>query len=60
MADSLKLDVVAEGVKSEDQIAVLRKLGCSRFQGYHLSPPLPADQVLSWLRVRGQASGVRF
>lgn len=54
LADSLGLEVVAEGVENEAQIALLRKLGCTRFQGYHVSRPLPADQVLSWLQVRGQ------
>lgn len=60
LAESLGLEVVAEGVESEAQIALLRKLGCTRFQGYHVSRPLPADQLLSWLRGKGRGLGCGF
>lgn len=44
MAHSLKLQVVAEGVENEDQLAFLRKHGCDIIQGYLISPPLPAQK----------------
>jgi diguanylate cyclase (GGDEF)-like protein/PAS domain S-box-containing protein len=44
MARKLKLDVVAEGVETEDQLAVLRELGCDRYQGYLFSAALPAAE----------------
>ncbi len=55
LADSLNLEVVAEGVESESQIVLLRELGCTRFQGYAISRPLPADQLLAWLQERRPA-----
>lgn len=40
--------VVAEGVESEDHCVALKKLGCDLVQGYFISKPMPADQVLAW------------
>jgi EAL domain-containing protein (putative c-di-GMP-specific phosphodiesterase class I) len=50
MAKSLKLDVVAEGVQTGAQAAMLRKLGCQIMQGYLFSRPVPADQFTQLLR----------
>jgi EAL domain-containing protein (putative c-di-GMP-specific phosphodiesterase class I) len=41
MAGTLGLDVVAEGVETEEQLRRLRELGCDRAQGYLLARPLP-------------------
>ncbi len=40
----LGMTVVAEGVETESQLALLRSYGCDMFQGYYLSPPLPEDK----------------
>ncbi len=40
LAHNLRLDVVAEGIESEDQLAVLREMGCQYGQGYHVSRPI--------------------
>jgi EAL domain-containing protein (putative c-di-GMP-specific phosphodiesterase class I) len=45
MAHSLNLKVVAEGVETEDQLKLLRKLGCDQIQGYVYSRPLSADNA---------------
>lgn len=37
----LDLQVVAEGVETEEQLAALRKQGCSQAQGYFISRPMP-------------------
>jgi EAL domain-containing protein (putative c-di-GMP-specific phosphodiesterase class I) len=55
MAQSLKLDVVAEGVETQQQVDFLRARGCHAAQGYFFSKPLAADQAGAWL-VRRLAS----
>ncbi|TPV94624.1 MAG: EAL domain-containing protein [Myxococcales bacterium FL481] len=42
LAHSLDLDVTAEGVENEEQLAVLQVLGCQHVQGFLFSPPVPA------------------
>ncbi len=42
---SLKLKVVAEGVETEQQLNLLRELGCDEIQGFLLSRPLPAEDT---------------
>ena len=49
MAGSLKLDIIAEGVETPEQIAYLADCGCNAFQGYWFSRPLPGAEVLSKL-----------
>jgi len=44
VAHSLKLKVIAQGVETEAQVALLRSLQCDRVQGYIWSPPVPADE----------------
>jgi len=43
MANSLRLDVIAEGVETAEQLAILRKLRCEYAQGYYFSKPVAAD-----------------
>lgn len=40
MADTLDLEVVAEGIETEAQLALLRRAGCDYGQGYHFARPL--------------------
>jgi len=49
LAHSLKLKVVAEGVDSEEQAAVLRTLKCDQMQGYLFSKPLPLAGLQAFL-----------
>jgi EAL domain-containing protein (putative c-di-GMP-specific phosphodiesterase class I) len=43
MATNLRLDVVAEGVETTEQLAQLKKLRCRYAQGYYFSKPLDAE-----------------
>jgi diguanylate cyclase (GGDEF)-like protein/PAS domain S-box-containing protein len=45
LAHSLRLNVVAEGVETEEQAALLLELGCDEMQGYLISRPVPPDKV---------------
>jgi EAL domain-containing protein (putative c-di-GMP-specific phosphodiesterase class I) len=43
LAHSFRLEVIAEGVETEEQLSVLRALGCNYIQGYLFSKPVAAD-----------------
>jgi len=45
LAHSFHLEVIAEGVETEEQLSVLRALGCGYLQGYLFSRPVDADTV---------------
>ncbi len=49
MGNSLKLNVIAEGIENQAQLAFLRKRHCEEGQGYLFSRPLPADQFATLL-----------
>ena len=49
MAAAFELEVVAEGVESEEQAAILASLGCTVAQGYLFSPPVPASGLEAML-----------
>jgi diguanylate cyclase (GGDEF)-like protein len=50
LADRLDLDVVAEGVETEEQVAFLVAQGCTKMQGYLFSRPMPARAIERTLR----------
>jgi predicted signal transduction protein with EAL and GGDEF domain len=50
LAETLKLRVIAEGVETEAQLALLRRYHCDEMQGYLFSRPLPPDELLALLR----------
>ncbi|KRC03491.1 hypothetical protein ASE26_01240 [Duganella sp. Root198D2] len=50
MARNLGLQVVAEGVETESQLACLLRRRCDQIQGYYFSRPLPAAQFEALLR----------
>lgn len=48
IARTMEMNVVAEGIETQEQQEVLTRLGCDYLQGYLFSRPLPAEQV-PWL-----------
>ena len=45
LAHSIGMEVVAEGVETAGQMALLREAGCDHAQGYHMSRPLPVEEA---------------
>jgi diguanylate cyclase (GGDEF)-like protein len=43
------LQVVAEGIESEQTLSELRGMGCDIGQGYYISRPLPMNEMLNWI-----------
>ena len=50
MAKNFSLNVIAEGVETEAQVAFLKKNGCQAFQGYLFGKPMPIEQFNAWLK----------
>jgi diguanylate cyclase (GGDEF)-like protein len=49
LAHALDLVLVAEGAEDQATVDALAALGCDVVQGYHLSRPLPPEQLWAWL-----------
>jgi EAL domain-containing protein (putative c-di-GMP-specific phosphodiesterase class I) len=49
MGERLGMTVVAEGVESAEQLALLAEAGCGQALGYHIGQPLPASEVPAYL-----------
>lgn len=46
LAEALGMDTTAEGAETQDELDLIRQLGCSHIQGYVYGRPLPAPDVL--------------
>lgn len=53
MARDFGASVVAEGVEKEEQLSVLRAMGCSECQGYLIARPMAPDAFIQWALGRG-------
>ena len=57
IAKYLGVPVVAEGVETEGQIAILKSAGCDLVQGYYFSKPVPAEEfeefIIKEMEIRG-------
>jgi len=51
MAKQLGLNVIAEGVEYKHQLNYLKKHGCDMFQGYLVSKPLPAADIINLIKL---------
>ncbi|MES9947089.1 MAG: EAL domain-containing protein [Candidatus Thiodiazotropha sp.] len=54
LGKALGLEVVAEGVETEEQSQVLQQLNCRYMQGYLYSKALPADEILKLLSLKAK------
>lgn len=50
MLKELRLTTVAEGVEDEEQLALLKQLGCDIVQSFYYARPMPAEQYKHFLR----------
>jgi diguanylate cyclase (GGDEF)-like protein/PAS domain S-box-containing protein len=49
MANAMGMDTVAEGIETELQARIVKRLGCERGQGYHFGRPMPAEALTELL-----------
>jgi diguanylate cyclase (GGDEF)-like protein/PAS domain S-box-containing protein len=50
LADTVGLNVIAEGVEYKEQATILKELGCREGQGYYYSKPVPPEECESFMR----------
>jgi len=55
LASDLKMQTTAEGVETQEELMLVRSLGCSLVQGYYFGKPMPAEEALE-LAAKGSAS----
>jgi EAL domain-containing protein (putative c-di-GMP-specific phosphodiesterase class I) len=56
LAHNLRIEAVAEGVESKEQLDALAAKGCDMVQGYYISPPIPAKEFPAWHNAAGRNS----
>jgi diguanylate cyclase len=54
LAHGLRLKVIAEGVESEEQLGILRRMGCDQYQGFFRSAAVPAAEIEKFVRDDGE------
>ncbi|MGI1670384.1 MAG: EAL domain-containing protein [Neptuniibacter sp.] len=52
LGDKLNLQVVAEGVETEEQKKFMQNIGCNLIQGFYYAKPMPFNELTEWLAVR--------
>lgn len=56
LAHALRMKVIAEGVETEEQAALLKILRCDVMQGYLISRPLAQEPLLQWMQQHAQGA----
>lgn len=49
LGHTLNMKVLAEGVETENELLLVRAMGCDEVQGYYLARPMPETDILPWL-----------
>jgi diguanylate cyclase (GGDEF)-like protein len=57
MASQLRIEMVAEGVETEEQMRLLSESGCHVMQGYYYGKPMEQEALRAWLAARLDAIG---
>lgn len=50
LGQNMGLNIIAEGVETREEAAILRDMGCEAAQGYHFAKPLPEQKVIDLLK----------
>lgn len=54
LAKNMSMQVIMQGIESEEQVTLLKGLGCDLMQGHHLSPALSDNEVVNNLTILTQ------
>jgi EAL domain-containing protein (putative c-di-GMP-specific phosphodiesterase class I) len=57
MARRLNLRTVAEGVETEQDLELIRSLGCDVVQGFLVAKPMPLEEFIVWMEQHGAGTG---
>jgi EAL domain-containing protein (putative c-di-GMP-specific phosphodiesterase class I) len=60
LAINLGMTVVAEGIESPDQVALLQAVECEFAQGYHFGKPMSADEIAERIREQRDTQASRL
>jgi len=52
LGHQLNLEVVAEGIETQEQLKLLQKMKCDMGQGFGIAKPMPAAELTKWLKER--------
>jgi len=58
LGKQLGLRVVAEGVETVGELRGLSAMGCDEIQGYYVAKPMPAEEVINYVRIRNSLQGI--
>ncbi len=53
LAHELNMLVVAEGIENQETLEQLSIMGCDIAQGYYIAKPMPANEIIPWIKKRG-------
>lgn len=54
MANKLGLELLAEGVETQEQVALLQNIGCDQVQGYYYAKPMPEEEFFELLKQQAE------
>lgn len=60
LCSQINVNVVAEGVETEEQLQILHELGCEYFQGYYFSKSLTSENFIDFINVSKPREGLEI